>query len=72
MKKILVGLALVLVPLLTMATPAFAQEPDKTIAKEIAPGLSGAARHHCCNPGQEGPANAADVFESKFGLNGVW
>ncbi len=67
MKRLVIALTLALVLILTMATPAFAGELDKN-QDSPAPGLSRAALNHCCNPGHTGPANAAAVFESKFGL----
>jgi len=67
MKRLVIALTLALVLILTMATPAFADAPDKH-QDSPAPGLSRAALKHCCNPGQTGPANAAAVFELKFGL----
>ena len=71
MKRLVVALTLAVVLSLTLATPAFADAPDKN-QDSPAPGLSVAARNHCCNPGHHGPANATEVFESKFGLTGKW
>ena len=71
MKRLVIALTLALVLTLTMATTAFAGEPDKN-QDSPAPGLSIAVRKHCCNPGHTGPANAAAVFESKFGLTDKW
>ncbi len=71
MKRLVIALTLAVVLSLTIATPAFADAPDGN-QDSPAPGLSIAARNHCCNPGHTGSANAAAVFESKFGLTGKW
>ena len=67
MERLVIALTLAVVLSLTLATPAFADAPDKN-QDSPPPGLSIAAGNHCCNPGHTGPANATAVFESKFGL----
>ena len=76
MKKLLVALILVLVLSLIVATPAFAQGPDKI--QDSGPSMSGimhglfnAVRHFCCHPWQgNGPVNAKEVFNKSFGV--IW
>ena len=73
MKKLLIALTLALVLTLTMAAPAFADGPDKMKDSGQSPmgilhGLLRAILNFCCNPGHNGPANAAAVFSQNWGL----
>ena len=76
MKRLLVALTLALVLTLTMATPAFADGPDKM--KDSGPSQSGimhglfnAILNFCCHPWQgNGPMNAKEVFNVSFGV--IW
>ena len=67
MKKAMIALTITVILSLALATPVFAQAPDKN-QDSIAPGLHKATINHCCNPGHNGPANAAAVFEAKYGF----
>ena len=71
MEKIIIVISLVVLVSMLLAIPVSAQGPDKNEGS-IAPGLYKATRNHCCNPGQNGPANASAVFEAKYGFTHRW
>ena len=67
MKKVLIALTIAVILTMILAIPALANGPDGN-ESSLAPGLYRATRNHCCNPGHNGPARAAEVFESKYGF----
>ncbi len=71
MKKMLVGLTIAAALSMIVATPAFAEGVAKGHDNENT-GRARAARLHCCNPGQDGPANAQEVFETNFDISHIW